>query len=53
MALTNKVLEGCEVFTIAYMDDIVIFSKDKETHLKHLEIIFMKLKKEKLKNQDR
>ena len=45
MALINNVLEGCDGFTIAYMDDILIYSPDEKTHLKHLEIIFKKLKK--------
>ena len=31
------------------MDEILIFSKDEETHLEHLEITFIKLKKSKLK----
>ena len=49
MAIIKKVLEGCEAYAIAYMVDILILSKDEETHLKHLEIIFVKLKKAKLK----
>ena len=49
MALINNVLEGCDGFAIAYMDDILICSPDEKTHLKHLEIIFKKLKKAKLK----
>ena len=34
---------------MAYLDDIIIFSKTKEDHLKHIEIIFKKLKKANLK----
>ena len=34
---------------MGYMDDILIFSPDEETHLKHLEIIFHKLEEAKLK----
>ena len=50
MALINKVLEGCDGFAIAYMDDILVYSLDeKKTHLKYLQIIFMKLKKARLK----
>ena len=49
MALINNVLEGCDGFAIAYMDDILIYSPDEKTRLKHLEIIFKKLKKAKLK----
>ena len=29
---------------MAYLDDIIIFSKNEEEHLKHIEIIFQKLK---------
>ena len=49
MALINKVLEGCEVFALGYMDDILIFSPDEETHLKHIEAIFKRLQDAKLK----
>ena len=49
MALINNVLEGCDVFAVAYMDNILVYSPDENTHLKHLEIIFMKLKKARLK----
>ena len=40
MALINKVLAGCEAFASGYMDDILIFSCDEETHLEHIEAIF-------------
>ena len=39
-ALILMVLEGLSHFAIAYLDDIIIFSKNKEEHLQHLEIIF-------------
>ena len=29
---------------MAYLDDIIIFSRTPEEHLKHIEIIFQKLK---------
>ena len=38
------VLQGCSDFAMAYLDDIIIFSKSKAEHLKHIEIIFQKLK---------
>ena len=38
-ALISKVLEGLSHFAIAYLDDIIIFSKNEEEHLQHLEII--------------
>ena len=34
---------------MAYLDDIIIFSKNKAEHLKHIEIIFQKLKEAGLK----
>ena len=49
MALINRVLEGCETFAIVYMDDILIFSVDEETHLKHIKLIFEKLDDARLK----
>ena len=48
-ALINKVLKGLHKFTMAYLDDIIIFSKSEEEHLEHLRIIFQKLKAAGLK----
>ena len=42
-ALISEVLKGLSPFTIAYLDDIIIFSKTEEEHLQHLEIIFQRL----------
>ena len=42
-ALISMVLEGLSHFAIAYLDDIIIFSKNEEEHLQHLEIIFKRL----------
>ena len=42
-ALISTVLEGLSHFAIAYLDDIIIFSKNEEEHLQHLEIIFKRL----------
>ena len=39
-ALISKVLEGLSHFAIAYLDDIIIFSKTEEEHLQHLKINF-------------
>lgn len=33
-----------DIFVLAYLDDIIIFSKSKEDHYKHLEIILTRLK---------
>ena len=37
--LMNKVLEGLSC-AMTYLDDIIIFSKNKEDHLRHLEEVF-------------
>ena len=47
-ALISEVLKGLSHFTIAYLDDIIIFSKTEE-HLQHLEIIFQRLREAGLK----
>ena len=47
--LISIVLQDCSDFAMAYLDDIIIFSQNEEDHLKHIEIIFKKLKKAKLK----
>ena len=48
-ALINKVLKGLLKFAVAYLDDIIIFSRTEEEHLEHLRTIFQKLKEAKLK----
>ena len=47
--LISIVLQDCSGFAMAYLDDIIIFSQNEEDHLKDIEIIFKKLKKEDLK----
>ena len=46
--LINEVLTDCK-FAMGYLDDIIIFSKNKEEHLQHLEEIFERLRKAGLK----
>ena len=43
------VLQDCSEFAMVYLDDIIKFSKNEEEHLKHIEIIFQKLKAAGLK----
>ena len=43
------VLQNCNIFVMAYLDDIIIFSKNEAEHLKYIEIIFQKLKAAGLK----
>ena len=47
--LISMVLQGCSDFTMVYLDDMIIFSRNEEEHLKHIEIIFQKLKEAGLK----
>ena len=42
--LISMVLQGCSDFTMAYLDDIIIFSRNEEEHLQHIEIIFSETK---------
>ena len=44
----NKVLNGLN-FTLAYLDDVIIFSDTTDQHLKHIQIVLTKLKQANLK----
>ena len=46
--LMNKVLEGLS-YAMTYLDDIIIFSKNEEDHLRHLEEVFHQLRQAGLK----
>ena len=48
--LMNKVLNGLN-FTLAYLDDVVIFSETAEQHLKHIQIVLTRLKQANLKEK--
>ena len=48
-ALISKVLNRLHIFTMAYLDDIIIFSRNEGEHLEHLKIIFQRLKEARLK----
>ena len=47
--LISLVMEGCEKFSTAYIDDILVFSETLEEHLQHLQIVFDRLRKHSLK----
>ena len=47
--LMHKVLDGFENFTLAYLDDIIIFSTTLEDHKKHLALVLQRLEKFNLK----
>ena len=38
--LMNRVLEGCQEFAQAYIDDVVVYSTSWEEHLQHLHKVF-------------
>ena len=46
--LIYKVLHGLD-FAFGYLSDILVFSPDIEIHLKHLEIIFQRIREADLK----
>ena len=50
--LISIVLQDCSDFAMAYLDDIIIFSQNEQEHLKHIKIIFKKLKKAGLKSKE-
>ena len=39
----NKVLSGL-IFAVGYLDDILVFSPDMESHLRHLRLLFERLR---------
>ena len=49
LQLIFKDLQDCSDFEMAYLDDMIIFSRNEKEHLKHTEIIFKKLKEAGLK----
>ena len=46
--LVNEVLLGL-TFAFGYLDDILVYSPDNETHLEHLKKLFIKLREANLK----
>jgi hypothetical protein len=49
MRLMNEVLKDfIDEFVIVYLDDILVFSKTKEEHLRHLTLVLRRLQQEKL-----
>ena len=47
-ALVNQVLEGIN-FAFGYLDDILIYSPDMENHIKHVRVLFERLRAADLK----
>lgn len=47
--LVDTVLGPCEGFTLAYLDDIIVYSKSWDEHLEHLNQVFHQLQRSGLK----
>ena len=46
--LVKRVLSGLETFTGAYLDDIIIFSDNWDDHMKHLKLVFDRVRQANL-----
>ena len=46
--LMNQVLNGLH-FTLAYLDDVIIFSESADQHIKHIQIVLTRMKQAKLR----
>ena len=49
MGLMNDILRPyLDDFVIVFLDDILIYSKDEETHARHLRLVLQKLREHQL-----
>jgi hypothetical protein len=49
MRLMNEILKDCiGKFVVVYLDDILVFSRTKEDHLRHMDLVMRRLQHEKL-----
>ena len=51
--LMDGLLNGLHDFTVAYLDDIIIYSDTRGNHLNHMEIVLDKLREARLKVKER
>ncbi len=48
-SLMNRIFYDClDDFVVVYMDDLLIFSKDEQSHLRHIELVLSRLKDHEL-----
>ena len=47
--LMNRVLRGLGRFSFAYLDDVLIYSRNVDQHLEHLEEVFVRMREANLK----
>ena len=48
LELMNRVLEGLTDFSVAYLDDILIYSETLTDHLRHIQLVFDRLREHNL-----
>ena len=46
--INNTLREYLNVFVLAYLDDILIFSKDYQQHIQHVRMVLQKLREKDL-----
>ena len=44
----SKLLTGLETFAVAYLNDVIIFSDSCEEHLKHMKLVFLRIRDARL-----
>ena len=47
--INDALSEGLDIFVVAYLDDILVFSKNREEHVQHVRWVMEKLREKELK----